>query len=71
MEHSYRGKHIKVTALLPTHSERWTAVIVISASDSSRIAFGHPVGASFATAADAEWEGVLYAMRWIDRETPK
>jgi hypothetical protein len=25
----------------------------------------------FLTAAEAEWEGVLYAMRWIDRDNPK
>jgi hypothetical protein len=36
-----------------------------------KLAFGHPVGLFFLTAAEAEWEGVLYAMRWIDRDNPK
>jgi hypothetical protein len=46
---------------------RWTASIVISGSDRSRIIFGHSVGTFSATAADAKWAGVLYAMKWIDK----
>ena len=68
MEHTYREKHIRVSPILPPDSDRWTASIVISASDGSNIAFGHPVGAFFTTAAEAEWEGVIYAMKWIDAE---
>jgi len=70
VEHSYRGKHIRATAVLPANSDQWTALIVVS-SEGSKIAFGHPVGSFFLTAAEAEWEGVVYAMRWIDREHPK
>jgi hypothetical protein len=33
--------------------------------------FGHTVATSFATAADAEWEGVLHAMKWIDNDNRK
>lgn len=67
VEHTYRGRHIRVTAVLPALVHRWTASIVISGSDGSRITFGHSVGTFSATAADAEWEGVLYAMKWIDK----
>lgn len=67
MEHSYRGKHIKVTAVLLANIAQWTALIVVS-SAGSKIALGHPVGAFFTTAAEAEWEGVLYAMKWIDQQ---
>jgi hypothetical protein len=33
--------------------------------------FGHTVDTSFATVADAEWAGVLYAMKWIDKDNRK
>lgn len=56
-----------MTAVLPALVHRWTASIVISGSDGSKITFGHSVGTFSATAADAEWEGVLYAMKWIDK----
>jgi hypothetical protein len=67
LEHTYRGKNITVTAVLPTDSDRWTALIVISVAGSTT-ALGHPVGTFCATAAEAEWEGVIYAMKWIDAE---
>jgi hypothetical protein len=71
MEHTYRGRHIRATAVLPAVSKRWIASIVISASNGTRMTFGHTVAASFATAADAEWEGVLHAMKWIDKDNRK
>jgi hypothetical protein len=71
MDHTYRGHHIRATALWLSDSKRWTSSIVIATSDGTKEAFGHPVGSFLLTAAEAEWEGVLYAMRWIDRENPK
>ena len=71
MEHTYCGRQIRATAVLPVVSNRWIASIVISAPDGSRMIFGHTVATSFATAADAEWEGVVHAMKWIDKDNRK
>jgi hypothetical protein len=71
MDHTYRRYHIRATALGLNDPDRWTSSIVVATSDGTKVAFGHPVGSFFLTAAEAEWEGVVYAMRWIDRENPK
>lgn len=64
LEHTYRGKYIKVTEVLPANSNRWTASIAISESDGFKVGFSpHGRLLSLPTAAEAEWEDILYATK--------
>jgi hypothetical protein len=60
-----------VTAVLPANSNRWTASIAISASTVLKLLFAPRLMLSLPTAAEADWEGVLNAMKWTIKNVRK